>query len=167
MAVPALRRVDPAMISWSDRGSDHQIDKRLQFGLRIAGHQDDFRFRAPGPGQRTEDELRDPACRHADDDILAGRPQAAKRALAFLVIVLGPFAGPKDRTLAAGNDGLHEIRIRAEGRRDFGSLQDTARRPLVPAPTKMMRPPLRIASVIMSMPRAMRSFSASMAASIV
>ena len=41
----------------------------------------------------------------------------------------------------------------------ISAASTTPRRPLVPAPTKMMRPPFRSACTTISMPCAMRSFS--------
>ena len=88
VAVPALSRVEPAMTSGPDRRRDRQVDERLQLGPGIARHEDDLRAGAPGTRQRAADELRHAARRHADDDVLLGRPQPVDRARAFFVVVL-------------------------------------------------------------------------------
>ena len=69
--------------------------------------------------------------------------QAADAARAFLVVVLDAFLGAEHRLLSAGHDRLHE---RCGGVPKVGGISEastTPSRPLVPAPMKMTRPPLR------------------------
>ena len=85
------------------------------------------------------------------------RSRATLRA-ALLVVVLDAFFRREDRFLAAGHDCLHE-RGGVPNVGGISAASTTPSRPLVPAPTKTMRPPLRSACVMISMPWAIVSFS--------
>ena len=124
VAVPALSRVEPAMISGPTAGRDRQIDEGLQLVARIAGHEHDARAGLAGAGQRAAHERRHAAGRHADDDVLLGRIEARDRPRAFLVVVFGAFLGADDGVLAAGHDALDQLGTGAEGRRHLGGLDD-------------------------------------------
>ena len=124
VAVPALRRVEPAMISGPTAGRDGEIDERLQLVARIAGHEHDPRAGLAGAGQRAADEWRHAAGRHADHHILLRRIEAGDGARAFFVIVFRAFFGADDGLGAAGHDALHQLGIGAEGRGHLGGLDN-------------------------------------------
>ena len=124
VAVPALRRVEPAMISGPDRRGDGEVDEGLQLVARIAGHEHHARAGLAGAGQRAAHERRHAAGRDADDDVLLGRVEPRDGAGAFFVVVFGAFLGADDGVLAAGHDALHQQRVGAEGRRHLGRLDD-------------------------------------------
>ena len=124
VAVPALSRVEPAMTSGPTAGA---IVRSTNVCSSVRGSQVTKMIFAPGLArarQRAAHELRHAAGRHADDDVLLGRPQPADRARAFLVVVLDAFlARAKIGVLAAGHDRLHEVGIGAEGRRHLRRLE--------------------------------------------
>jgi hypothetical protein len=69
-------------------------------------------------------ELRDAARRDADDDVALRDAQPRDAAGAFFEVVLDAFARAEHRVLAAGHDGLHEVRRGAERRRHLRGLDD-------------------------------------------
>src|SRR6266850_848906 len=64
-----------------------------------------------------------PALRRVEPAITSA-PTPGDRARAFLVVVLDAFLRGEDRAASPGHDGLHQRRVRAEGRRHFGGLED-------------------------------------------
>ena len=91
-----------------------------------AGSQVTKMMRAPAfraGGEAAADERRDPAGRHADEDVAPRRAHARHRAGALVVPVLHALARLEHGRLAAGHDALHQVRRRAERRRDLGGLE--------------------------------------------
>ena len=112
VAVPALRRVEPAITSAPTPGA---IVRSTNVCSSVPGSQVTKMIRAPAlprARERAAHELRHAAGRDADDDVLLGRPQARDRPRAFLVVVLDAFLRAEDRVAAAGHDRLHERRDR-------------------------------------------------------
>ena len=68
----------------------------------------DPRTALAGTRQRTADELRHAARRHADDDVLLCRPQSIDGANPFFVVVLDAFLRVEDSLSASSHDRLHE-----------------------------------------------------------
>ena len=124
VAVPAFRRVDPAITSAPTPGAIVRSTNVCSSVPGIAGDEDDARAGLARPRQRAAHELRHPAGRHADDDVLLRRSQAGDRARALFVVVLDAFLGAEDGLAAAGHDRLHERRIGAEGRRHLRRLEN-------------------------------------------
>ncbi len=99
----------------------------------------------PRAGQRAAHELRHAARRHADDDVLLGRPQAVRSSARL------PRSCPRRLPARARIARLPPAMIactRSGSVPKVGGISADSRtpsRPLVPAPTKTMRPPLRSA----------------------
>ncbi len=80
---------------------------------------------------------------------LVGR-KPVDRPRAFLVVVLDSLARLDHRVLAAGHDRLHQVVGIVPKVGGISADSSTPSRPLVPAPTKMIRPPRLSACVMMS-----------------
>ena len=159
VAVPALRRVEPGDHLGADARRNRQIDERLQFGAGVAGHEDDARAGLARPGEGAANELGDAACGNANDDVLLRRPQPRDGPGAFFVVVFDAFLGAEDGFRPPAMTACTRVGSVLK----VGGISADSRmpsRPLVPAPTNMMRPSLRRAVAIISMPTAMRSLLA-------
>ena len=152
VAVPALSRVDPAMTSGPTAGA---IVRSTKVCSSVRGSQVTkmiFEPGAPRAGQRAADELRHAARRHADDDVLLGRPQPVDRRARL------PRSCPRRLPSARRTASLPPAMIACTSSGcvpKVGGISADSRtpsRPLVPAPTKMMRPPFRSACVMISTP---------------
>ena len=108
--------------------------------------------------ERAADERGDAARRNADDDVPFRRAETRDAARAFLVIVFDPsFARNTASCPPAMSACTSRVGVPNVG--GISAASNTPRRPLVPAPMRMMRPPLRSACVTISIPCAIRSFS--------
>ena len=76
----------------------------------------------PRPVERSPDEPRHRARGDADDEIPA--PRAARPPDAVLIVVLRSLARAEHRAAAAGDDGLHPLRVGPERRRQLRRLDD-------------------------------------------
>ena len=94
VAVPALRRVEPAMTSGPTAGAIVRSTKVCSSVRGIAGDEDDAGAGLPGAGERAAHERRHAAGRHADDDVVSRRLQPVDLARAFFVVVLGRLPWP-------------------------------------------------------------------------
>ena len=159
VAVPAFRRVEPAMISGPTAGA---IWRSTKFWSSEPGQQVTKMIFAPALRARVSaaaHERRHAARRDADDDILLAEAQPSDAARAFLVVVLDPFLRAEDGLLSARHDGLDERRARC--RRSAASRPPRRRRGGRSCRRRRRRcgPPLRSAWVMISTPCAIRSFS--------
>ena len=157
VAVPALRRVEPAISSGPTAGA---ICRSTKFCSSEPGQQVTKMIFAPALRARVRPPRTNGVMPLADTPMTtsAAEAQPADAAGAFFVVVLDAFLGLEHRLLAAGHDRLDGLGgVPKVG--GISAASTTPSRPLVPAPMKMTRPPLRSAWVMISMPCAIRSFS--------
>ena len=124
VAVPALRRVEPAMTSGPTAGA---IVRSTNVCSSVRGSQVTKMIFEPARRARVSAPRTNGVMPLADTPMttsfLVGL-QAVDRARAFFVVVLDAFLGVQERVLAAGHDRLHQIRAGAEGRRHLRRLED-------------------------------------------
>ena len=123
VAVPALSRVDPAITSGPTAGA---IVRSTNVCSSVRGSQVTKMIFDPARRARVSAPRTNCVMPLADTPMttsfFVGRRRLIDRA-PFLVVVLDAFLRAEDRALAAGHDGLDEVRARAEGRRHLGRLE--------------------------------------------
>ncbi len=124
VAVPALRRVEPAMISGPTAGA---ICRSTKFCSSDPGQQVTKMIFAPALRARVRPPRTNGVMPLADTPTTRRGVDSRRRPMLrapFLEVVLDAFLGPEHGLLAAGHDRLHERRRRAEGRRHLGRFDD-------------------------------------------
>ena len=92
--------------------------------LRIRSYADGDRATPPREFKSAKHVRRTPACCNAHDYIVARHSRAAQVARALCCGILRAFHGMPQRPFAAGDNGAHHSRRRAECRRTFRRVQD-------------------------------------------
>ena len=159
VAVPALRRVDPAMTSGPTAGA---MIRSTKFCSSVPGQHVTKMMRAPFLRAPVSAPRTNCVMPLAETPMTTSRlddAQARDAARAFFEVVLDALARAEHGLLAAGHDRLHELRRRAERRRHLGRFDDAEPAARAGADEKQPAALLAARPTMISTPCAMRSRS--------